>query len=160
MNNIKQIWKGKIAKTILTSLAALVLALVIFSAGMLVGFRKARFSYQWGENYHRLFGMPSGVIPNDPHRAKPPFGLPRDIRGDNFINPNSAIGSVIKTDSSTLLIKGDDNTEKNIAISAGTIIRKGRDTIQLKDLKPDDKVVILGIPSSTGQIEAKLIRVF
>jgi len=40
-------------------------------------------------------------------------------------------------------------------------VRRGRDTIKVQDMKPNDQVVVFGSPTtSTGQIEAKFIRVF
>ena len=137
------------------------LALIIFSLGIMVGFHKAEFSYHWGENYDRLFGMPRDLgrnkIPDNPPRS-----VLGNLGGNEFSGGNSAVGSIIKFDSvsSTLYIKGDDNVEKNIVIDTRTLIRMGPKTIQPADLKTDDKVVILGVPSSTGQIEARFIRVF
>lgn len=147
----------KFVMVILTVFGIFMVLLAVFSAGMFAGFHKARFSYQWGENYHKNFGgLPIGM----PGPGKPQHDFLKGMRGDEFINPNGLSGSVIKFDTSTLYIKGDDGVEKSVAISGGTLIRCGRDTIKLSDLKTDDKVVVLGVPSSTGQIEAKLIRVF
>jgi hypothetical protein len=160
MCNIKQFLSGnKLIKVILIGFLAIVLALAIFSAGMFVGFRKARFSYQWGENYHRLFGGPPLGRPME-QRGSPRQNFMREARGDDFINPNGVSGLVIKYATGTLYIKGDDNTERNVLVSDQTLIRHGQDTILPEDLKADEQVVILGVPSSTGQIEAKLIRVF
>lgn len=147
-----------VIKIVLICLAGLVMVLAVFSAGMMVGFRKARFSYQWGENYHKNFGGPK-LGPQGP-MGMPPRDFLKGARGDEFINPNGLSGSVIKFATSTLYIKGDDGVEKSVVISANTLIRAGMNTVKLSDLKTDDKVVILGVPSSTGQIEAKLIRVF
>ena len=153
MKDIKDFPWLKVVRAALIALGVFVVALAIFSAGMMVGFRKAQFSFQWGDNYHRLFGGPrNGWLP-------PPPGGP-GFRGDDYINANGVVGTVIKTDTTTLFIKGMDNVEKSVAISSGTLIRSGRSTLQLGDLKPDERAVILGVPSSTGQIEAKLIRVF
>ena len=93
MFNLKQIWNGnKTVKIILLSFLVLILTLAIFSAGMFVGFRKARFSYQWGENYHQLFG------------GRPRQNIMPGIRGDEFINPNGVSGSVIKFTTDTLAV--------------------------------------------------------
>ncbi len=143
---LKQLPGKNIIKIILIIFGALIIVLAIFAAGMAMGFHKARFSYQWGENYHRLFGGPK-------------MGWGREARGDEFINPNSVVGSVVKFSSGTLYIKGIDNTERSVLITTSTAIQSGRDTIKISELKTDDKVVVLGSPKSTGQIEAKLIRV-
>lgn len=136
----------QVVKGILIGLGALIVALIIFWGGMMVGSREARFSYQWGANYHHLFGPPPG-----------PF---MGGGGDDFMNPNSAAGTIIKVSTNTLLIKGDDNIEKSVTISSSTLIRSMQSTLGPNDLKINDQVVILGEPSSTGQIEAKFIRVF
>ena len=136
----------QIVKCLIIGLGALVFILVIFWAGIMVGSREARFSYQWGENYHHLFGPPPAPL--------------KGGRGLDFTNPNSAAGIVVKVSTNTLYILDDDNTEKSISISNSTLIRKLQDTLKTNDLKVNDQVVILGEPSSTGQIEAKFIRVF
>ncbi|MFA7654007.1 MAG: hypothetical protein WCX97_03125 [Candidatus Magasanikbacteria bacterium] len=141
----------KIAKAFLIALGILVIIAVIFSAGMMMGFRKAQFSFQWGDNYHRMFGGPQGGWLPPPQSG---------MRGGDFINPNGVVGTVIKFDASTLVVRGNDKVEKSIVIDDHTLVMRGRDNIRLSDLKTDDRVVILGSPSSTGQIEAKLIRVF
>lgn len=160
MKKIQELISLKIVKYILGGTGLLVLLLAVFGCGMYVGFSKARFSYQWGENYHRIFGGPQLFGP-------PPRDLPRKMGGMmnreigvGFINPNSAAGVVIRFDSSTLYIKGNDNVERSIIVNDQTVIRQGRNNISVIDLKTDDQVVVLGTPSSTGQIEAKLIRVF
>lgn len=143
---MKKVFGTKIVKTALLVLGILIIALFVFWSGMMVGFRKAGFNYQLGQNYHELF--------EGPDRR-----LSRDFRGRNFMDANSAVGSVIKVDTSTLVIKGDDGMEKSILISDKTSIRRFQDAILPSDIKVDEKVVVLGAPSTTGQIEARLIRV-
>lgn len=142
---MNQIAGAKIVKTGLIIFGVLIIGLSIFWCGMMVGFRKASFNYQWGENYHNLF---EGGARR----------LPRDFRGRGFMDANSATGSVIKIDTSTLIIKGDDGVEKSILISDKTLIRRWQDTVAVNDVHVDEQVVVLGVPSSTGQIEARLIR--
>jgi len=144
---------------ILASLGSVILLMAVFAAGVSVGFHKARFNYQWGENYRQNFG---GLMMGRPgeREVRPQPGFLGEARGNMFFNANSASGSVVKTDTSTLYIVGDDKVEKSITVDSKTIIRKGNEILKLSDLKTDDKVVILGAPSSTGEIEARLIRVF
>ncbi len=142
----KKIIGPKIIKASLIIFGGLIVAMAIFWFGMFVGFTKAGFSYQWGGNYRNLF------------EEGPGHHLPPEMGGRGFLDAHSAAGSVIKVDTSTLIIKGDDNVEKNILIDQKTVIRRGQDTILPADIKADDRVVVLGVPSSTGQIEARLIR--
>ena len=130
----------------------MVLALV-FGAGLGIGYRKAGFSYQWGDNYHKMFGGPrEGFM-----RQMPP--APFRIE-DDFINPHGTTGSVIKVDGNNLIIKGNDNVEKTILVSDKTIIRSGRQNIKVADLKVGDLTVTIGQPNDQGQIDASLIRIF
>lgn len=140
-----------IIKTTAIILGIFIVAAAIFSAGMMTGFRKAQFSFQWGENYHKMFGGPrQGWLP------PPPPGM----RGDDLTNSHGAVGKVVRIDTSTVLVAGENEMEKAINITSDTIFKKNQKTVGLNDLKVDDRVVILGTPSSTGEIKAKLIRIF
>ena len=153
MENAKKFDVARFARLVAIILGVIVIILGVFAAGVAVGFSKAKFSYEWGDNYHRVFGGPRrGWMP-------PPSNLP-GMRGDDFINPAGAAGMVIKVTTDTVYINGSDHVEKNVIVDSGTVIRKGRTDIQITDLKVDDRVVVVGAPSTSGQIEAKLIRVF
>ncbi len=148
--DLKNISKSKNFKTAIIFFGALIILLVTFKIGEFVGFRKANFSYQWGENYHRNFGGPrGGFFP----------GAGRDLSDKDYMNANGTYGSILKIDGSTILVSGADNAEKSIVVSNKTIIRNGRENIKITDLKVDDKITIVGSPNDQGQIEAKLIRV-
>jgi len=145
--NLVEALNSKIFKGILIFLASLVVLLMVFRLGMVVGFQKANFSYQWGENYHTIFGGPS-------------HGWFQQIDKDDYINGNGVVGTVIQANSSTLTIRGNDNTEKSVIIDDQTVIEKNHQTIKLGDIKTDEHVIIIGTPSSTGQVDAIFIRVF
>lgn len=139
----------KILKWAIFSFIILILLCLSFSVGYKVGHRKAAFSYKWSENYHKLFGGP-----------KKGFGLKIGLGKDDLLEANGAIGTVIKIENDNFIIKGKDNVERSIRLLSETVIRKGRSDIKPSDLKIDDQVVVIGSASSTGQIEAKMIRVF
>lgn len=145
--DIKKIIGTKAVKISLGVFGVFIIVICIFWLGMMVGFRKAGFSYQWGKNYRNLFE----------ERSEHKFS--RDLRGKSFFDAHSAVGSVIKSEDSVLIIKGDDNVEKSISIGSSTVIRRGQNGIMYSDIKADDRVVVFGVPSTTGQIEARLIRV-
>ncbi len=131
--DIGNFFKQKNFKIIAIAVGAVILLLLVFKAGVFVGYKKASFSYRWGENYHRNFGK-------------------------DFINAHGTAGSIIQIDGNTIIVKGNDNVEKTILVSENTVIKKGRETLKVSDLKTDDRVVIIGSPNEQGQIEAKLIR--
>ena len=150
--NPDMIFKSKYFKSSLLILVSLIVLLGVFRLGVLIGFRKANFSYRWEENYPRNFGGQLG---------RPPLSMPRgDFPREGFINPHGTTGQVLKIDGETLVIKGDDNIEKTVVATTTTIIQKFRDRIKISDIKPDDSVIIIGNPGSSGQIDAKFIRVF
>ena len=141
----KELLQSKVPKKILYGIGIAVIALVIFQAGVFVGYHKAAFSYRWGDNYYRTFGEPQKR-----------FG--KDFPRGGFSDAHGATGEIIKIDLPTLVVQGQDNIEKIVVIKNDTAIRRSRDTAQQMDLKIDDFVVVIGSPNDQGQIEAKLIR--
>ncbi len=131
----------------MTAIVAVIVLLLAFKAGEFVGFKKAGFSYQWGENYQRNFGGPRG-------------GMLNDFKGRDFMNAHGNAGSIIKIDGNVLIIKGQNNFEQTVVVSDQTMISRQQDVLKFSDLKVDDRVTIIGSPNRDGQIEAKLIRVF
>jgi len=142
--DIKNVFESKVSFRILCAVGIVIVSLLIFSAGVTVGFYKASFGRAWGDNYERNFGM----MPN-----RPMFGQ------DNFPNANGAIGKIIKITLPTIIVQDKDNTEKVILIKDDTKIQKMMSTVKSSDLAIDDFVVIIGSPNTQGQIEAKLIRI-
>lgn len=133
--------------TIITWIVAgLIVLLLVFKAGVMVGYRKASFSYRWGENYHRNFGGPKN-------------GFFAGFAGRDFIESHGTFGQIIKINGSMLVVKGRGDAEKIIVVKDDTMIRNGMDVASLNDLKVNDYIVTIGEPNAQGQIEAKLIRV-
>lgn len=141
---ILKIFESKILVGILYGVGIVIGIVLIFSAGVSVGFRKASFGRAWGDNYERNFGMmPPGRM-----------GLERD----SFPNAHGAIGKIIKIELPTLIVQDKENTEKVILIGDDTRIQKMRESLKINELKINDFVVIIGSPNDKGQIEAKFIR--
>ncbi len=156
---------GKIALIIIL----IAIAFAIFQAGVFVGFRKASFLFNYGDNYYRNFG---GIGRKD-----------GNIRGGRMMNWNSnggygynnvgmmgyfqdelssghgVVGKIIRTDKDRIIVLGNDNMEKVINVSSTTKVFERRDEIKLSELKVDQNIVIIGNPDSVGQINAKLIRI-
>ena len=141
---IKKIFESKFLVGILYGVGIVVAVLLIFSAGVSVGFRKASFGRAWGDNYEQNFGM----------RPMPPFG-----GENNFPNAHGAAGKIIKIELPTVIVQDQDKTEKVVLIKDDTKIQKMRDNIVSTDLKLDDFIVVIGSPNNQGQIEAKFIRI-
>jgi hypothetical protein len=150
--DFNKLFQSKSFKVGLIALGTFIVLFLVFKAGVFVGYKKAQFSYRWGENYHRNFAGPRGGFFGD-------FGRGFGDRGD-FINAHGTFGSVIKIDGTTVIVKGRDDIEKTILVPDDAAIRRGRESIKVSALKVDDKIVVIGSPNEQGQIEAKLIRVF
>jgi len=128
--DIKNVFESKVAFRILAGVGIVLVSLLIFSAGITIGFHKASFGRAWGDNYER-----------------------------NFPNANGAVGKIIKIQLPTIIVQDKDNTEKVILIKDDTKIQKMMSVIKASDLVVDNFVVIIGSPNNQGQIEAKLIRI-
>ncbi len=152
MVDFNKIFQSKVFKIILWSLGGLIITLFVFKAGMSVGFRKASFSYQWGENYHKNFAGPRGGFLQEAGK----FFQERDSK--DFIDAYGVFGQIIKIDGQTFVVKGRGNVEKVVVVKDSTSIQSMRNTLKLSDLKVDDNIVVIGDPNSAGQIEAKFIR--
>ena len=140
-------FQSKTFKVATWVVAGLIALLLVFRLGVAVGFRKAAFSYRWGENYHRNFGGPRG-------------GFGKDFFNERmFIESHGVFGTIVGIDGNTIVVKGRDDVEKIGQASEDTVITRFREKIIVADLKADDPIVVIGDPNDAGQIEAKLIRV-
>jgi hypothetical protein len=154
----KKILDSRAFKIATWAIAALLVLLVAFKAGMMVGYREAAFSYRWNENYYNNFAgregnfLPGPGIPGSHDRVLPGF----DDR--EFMRSGGADGQILKIEEGKITIKDRDNLEKIIVLTDKTVIRKFDKEIEAADLKEDDHIVVIGDPNDSGQIEAKLIR--
>ncbi len=144
------IQKIKSRRAVILIIGGVLILLAVFKAGEATGYRKAMFSYRWGENYQRIFGGPQMMF----------LGMFSSPRGGGFMNAHGASGEVLKTEWDTIVIKGEDGNERSVKISSSTSIRKRTSDIFLMDIKERDNLVIIGDPGEDGEIRAKFIRVF
>lgn len=133
--NISNIIKSKIFLITICVLFGCSILIGTFGVGQLVGYRKAKFSYAWSEQYTQNFGGPRRGM----------FGMPGE---EVFPNPYGVAGIVIKVRDNTLIVVGLDRREKSVIVDA-----------QLQRPKVGDHVVIIGEPNEQGQIVAKFIRI-
>lgn len=144
--SLKEIFKADHFHKLLAVLAGALILVFVFSAGVLVGHEKERFSNRWEKNYY-------GNIMGPPRRGMMGFwGRP------NF-NAHSGLGQIIKIDGNNLTVNDQGNVEKTIVVNDQTKIIKNLQTIKLSDLKVNDQIIVIGRPNEQGQIEARLIRV-
>jgi hypothetical protein len=128
---------------------SLVLALLIFQAGVFVGYKKAAFSRQLGNNFYRVFDDPASGF-RGKVAARFSDGLP---------GGHGATGFIASVSSSSMVVVGPDGVEKFVVMDGGTDVRRARSTVDTSDLREGDFVVTLGSPDDQGKIRARLIRV-
>jgi len=159
---LEKVVKSAYFKWTLIVLAAMIVVMGSFRAGMHVGFKKANFAYRWDENYPRNFGGPRpGMMMGVNDRPS--------WKGQNFkpfndgrfmMNPHGTNGLIVKVATGTIAIKGSDNIEKTVLLTKETSVVAERQNVTVNDLKSGDEVMVLGDPNEQGQINAKFIRVF
>ncbi len=148
---VGNVFKSKAFKIVTCILVSLIILLITFSVGVNVGFEKANFSYNWRDNYNNNI-LQQGI--------EPPFNGRFKDQNMGFIHSNGSAGEIIKINSDgSLIIKDIDNTEKTVVINNLTTIRMFNQNIKIEDLGVGQNVVIIGEPNSSGEIEARLIRV-
>jgi hypothetical protein len=143
--DFRTLFQSKKVNRTLKIVGIVIITLVIFQAGMFVGFKKASFAYRFGDNYARTFGG---------HRDE----MSKNFPNIDFPNSHGTIGKIIKINLPTIIIKGKDNLEKIVVIKNNTDIRLFREAASTTDLKIDSNVMVLGTPNEKGEIEARLIR--
>ena len=126
--------------------AALAILLIVFQAGVTVGFRKADFNCRWSENYHRNFGGP------------PPAGMMGLIDQDDSVQSHGVFGRVIGTATGSLVVKQNDGVEKVVLLDDDTVIQMLRTRVAPSEVHVNEMAVVIGSPNDQGQIEAAFIR--
>lgn len=152
MDSIKTILSSRAFRKLSLIIVGAIVILLIFQAGVFVGFHKASFSNRWGENYRDILGL------NRSFRSAGRTSL-REVLGGDYLTSHGAVGKIIKIELPKFIVVGNDNVEKIINTTDDTTILQFRNKIKTTDLKLDDYIVVIGSPNNKGEVEAKLIRV-
>lgn len=143
---LKEFVESKKFRLALLGIAGLLLLLIVFQAGMVVGYQQAAFSFQYGNNYYRMFGDDG---PGPDHGPM--------MRG-HFIEGHGAVGKVISVEPPTFVVVGRDGVEKTIVVSDDTRIRRFDRAVTINDVQVGDYSVVVGNPNESSQIEARFVR--
>ena len=139
MKNLRDIVSSKKMRLPAAVFGALLLALLIFHAGVVFGSHRGPFARPGMERGFRPsffpggFALPHGFIPND----------------------HGAVGTVMELTLPTFTMETREGIVQTILVSTSTTIR----TAGTGTLTKGDQVIILGELDSQGRIDAKLIRV-
>ncbi len=146
--NIKNFIQSQSFRGILIGIVIAIITLVIFQAGIAVGYRKATFGHRLGDNFEQNFKDPRGGN----------FGFPGMPGGMDMPSGYGATGKIVSIALPLVVVAGPDNLEKTLVINEDTEIREFRNSITKDKLQVGNFIIVLGIPNDKGQIEAKLIR--
>ncbi len=135
--------RGFLAATVVVFMLALVSG--SFAVGAMVGYRKASFSYEWGQNYHLNFGGPRD-------------GFMRGVQGDEFIGSHGLFGRVVAVNGDEITLSSRD-AEQIIVVSDKTDIRQFREVVSRDQIRVGDTITVLGNPADGGKINAEFIRI-
>ena len=149
--NTQEIIKSKKFKIAASVVGILLIALVSFAAGVRVGLHKARFSYQWGQNYERNFAGfgrgDGGMMGGDRggmmggRRGGGMMDFPRNIEGRDYRNAYGLAGTIISVTDNSLIVKDRDNKENTVTVTDKTIIKEHMNDLKITDLKANDQIV-------------------
>ncbi len=154
--DINKFLVSKTFRNIALAMGLLALIFLVFRLGEAIGFRKAEFSYRFGERVYRDFSGPRPMMP---------FGMERPLGGldgDEFLAGNGTVGRVLSVNStsSSFVVGGQGGSEKVVLVTTSTAVRAPFGNTALSGLKVNDRVAVIGMPNSQGQIVARLIRIF
>lgn len=117
---------------IMYGIGILLIAIIIFQAGMIVGRGKESIINEQKERYS--IQQPNTTV-------------------------HGTTGIIVGINLPKILVADEDHTEKVILVRDETIIRSLRDELSAEDLKSGDYIVVIGTPTLQGYIQANLIRV-
>ena len=148
MEKIKKIFESKSLRMVIGVLFIIGVVLFIFEAGVIVGYKSAFFSSHLGDNYYKNF-----------EGGEPDEHVFSNLNPVNLPSANGAAGSILKISLPSIVVADKDGTEKTIIVTDDTIFRQFRNDISSSNLKIGDFIIVVGSPTNTGEIEAKLVRV-
>ncbi len=143
---IKEYFKLNWFNKLVITIAILIVMMLIFQAGVTVGYHKARFSNSWNKT------IASDM--DDQHSIFYPFMPDKDDR-----NPHGAIGEIVSIKIPSLMVKGPNNFEEIVIIGPETAIRSLHTQASTSDLVIGSHIIAIGSPDEQGAIHAAFIRI-
>jgi len=145
MKEFENIVSSKKVRLTVGVIGALILALLIFHAGVVFGSHRDSFGGPPRPDMGRGFRPP--FFPNG-------FELPRGFIPNN----HGAVGAITAITLPTLTMETREGTNKTIFVGTSTMIRNGDDS-KTATLSVGNQIIVLGDTNSEGRINAKLIRI-
>lgn len=139
----------KLFSRIVIVIGAVLVAMLVFWAGLAVGYKQAEFSYRWDRHYAEVFGG----------KGSPFFMSFRHDGDDQPFPPTGAAGTIVGVHLPSVAVKGPDQAEKVVLIGSSTQLRLLHGTASTTDLRIGSFLIALGQPDANGRIQATFIRI-
>lgn len=131
--------------------AEIVLLLIAFRIGVLVGYHKAQFSFEWGQRrYNEVAHM---------HSGRGMGGTFANWFGHEFMQAHGVSGTVISSSDTQLVVRDDDGNDKTVSMTTSTPVRGDQNATSTARINPNDNVLVVGSPASDGTIKATLVQI-
>ena len=127
-------------RTLLWTLSFILVLLVVYALGIVVGYRRATFETAFDDHYSRTFNV--GMMLNPP------------------MMPHGVIGRVIDIATGTLSVRDPFGNEVYVLIASGTTVREFNEDVSAATIANGDNVAVIGEPDADGDVEARFIRLF
>ncbi len=143
--DFKDLHHSRTVRGILIGIIATVVVIMIFQAGVFVGYRKAAFSYKLGDNFYKTF------------RGEKPMMVTGFDNG-NVPGGHGAIGRIVRINLPEIVVAPEGDVEKTVLIGSSTLVKRFDKTVPPSDITTEDFAVILGSPDTESRIHATFIR--
>ncbi|HVU06696.1 MAG TPA: hypothetical protein VHE10_02840 [Candidatus Paceibacterota bacterium] len=130
-------------------LVGVIATLLVFQAGVSVGYHKASFSYRSSDRFFRMVQGPETGV------ASLTTGFPVD----EFSASHGTAGRIVSVSLPTFVVASPDNREQTVTIDGNTVVRMFRATASSSDIRPEQFTVVLGEPNQAGTIQARFVRI-
>ena len=137
---------SKVIVWIIVGLAGLVIVLMAFRAGVMVGYRQAEYSSEW-QHFHGSAAI-NGAN-----------GGPRGFLNDHgSVGTITAVNVISSATTSITIHDADDNADKIVLIGAETTVLPRTSTSTALVLQVGQTIAAIGTPNTQGEIVASIIR--
>jgi hypothetical protein len=155
MESGKQNGTSRIIVWAIGGIAVLIVLLLVFRVGMVVGYRQAQYSFIWQTEQNGTMPMMRGP------------GFFADF-GDNnrFMNAHGTFGTVVSLNtlgtngiSSLVVHDTHDMADKTVEVSSTTAITGPNGPLPFSAITAGQRVAVVGAPDAGGDIDASIIRI-
>ena len=145
---VKSLLESKKTERLMTVILIIACVIIVFHTGEEFGYKKEQLMDNVSNGYYKTLG------PGDVRRTGPFGYLFDDQTGTHGVS-----GKVISVTADKILVEDNEGIEKTVLVDSNTTIKKQRATISESDIKPDDFMIVIGSPTTDGQVDAKIIRI-